>query len=460
MAAFMDGLRRLIRSPGFKFFLVGALILLLGIPLALIWFTVEERESRAQNVRSEIAGTWGGPQKLSGPYLLVPYNVKILTKENDKDIERREERLAVFLPDSVNITGDAKTQILKRSIYEVTVYDGTLHLEGRFASPDVRLADKDVATVHWQEAVIALTLSDVSGLKEAATFVINGNKKIPFEPGVGLSNSSYSGINVRPFTNARSEVPEAFSFSTDLAFKGSSSINFDPVGRETKISFKSGWPHPSFGGAFSPESRNVHANGFDANWRVPHLARSVPQIWAISGVSDREVFSRFSNQSFGVNFFVPVDYYDLVNRATKYGLMFLAVAFLGVFVLELTSGKAVHPVQYIFVGLAMILFYVLLLSLSEHIGFTIAYVVAAAATGGMLSLYVGNVLCDWRRGLIMLLVFLILYSLLYLILRLQDYALLAGAVASFVMLTITMFTTLRVKWSGEPVSSDARQQAG
>jgi inner membrane protein len=150
-----------------------------------------------------------------------------------------------------------------------------------------------------------------------------------------------------------------------------------------------------------------------------------------------------------VNFYVPVDYYDLVNRAAKYGLLFLAVGFAAVLVLELTSGRRVHAVQYVFVGLAMILFYILLLGLSEHVGFTDAYLIASGATGGMLSLYVGKSLASALKGLVMLSVFLILYGLLYLILRLEDYALLAGAVASFVMLTIVMFATLRVNWSGE-----------
>jgi inner membrane protein len=153
-----------------------------------------------------------------------------------------------------------------------------------------------------------------------------------------------------------------------------------------------------------------------------------------------------------VSFFVPVDYYALVNRAAKYSLMFLSVAFLAVLVLELTSGHRIHAVQYVFVGLAMILFYVLLLSLSEHIGFTLAYVLASAATGGMLSIYTGKAMQSAARGYIMLFIFLILYGLLYLILRLEDFALLAGAVAGFIMLTVTMFATLRINWSGEATS--------
>lgn len=161
----------------------------------------------------------------------------------------------------------------------------------------------------------------------------------------------------------------------------------------------------------------------------------------------------------GVNFYVPIDYYDLVNRAAKYGLLFLAVGFFGVLVLELTSGRRFHAVQYVFVGLAMILFYVLLLGLSEHVGFTTAYLVASGATGGMVSLYVGKSLQNALKGFMMLSIFLILYGLLYLILRLEDYALLAGAVASFVMLTLVMFATLRVNWSGEAGAIGARQLA-
>jgi inner membrane protein len=448
-ATFLDSFGRFTRSPGFKFFLVLFLVLLLMIPLGLIWFLVTERESRANAVTAEVAQLWGQDQHISGPYLIVPYNVKVVITQGDKQVEQLQERRAVFLPESLNVNGEAKTEIRHRAIYDVTVYGAKLAMEGRFASPDISLADADIVSVRWRDAVLAVAVSDVSGLTQGATLAL-GDRQMPFEPSMGLPYNTMSGIHARiaPL-DAADQAPAAFDFRFALSLNGSSSLDFAPVGRETAVRLTSNWPHPSFSGAFLPESREVRPDGFTANWRVPHLARSVPQVWSLAGHNAQYSLNQFGAYQFGTQFYVPVDYYNLVNRAAKYGLMFLAVAFLAVFVLELTSGKRVHAVQYVLVGLAMILFYALLLSLAEHIGFPLAYLAAAVATGGMLSLYVGHALADAVKGLIMLCVFLILYGLLYLILRLEDYALLAGAVAGFVMLTVTMFATLRVNWSGE-----------
>ena len=176
---------------------------------------------------------------------------------------------------------------------------------------------------------------------------------------------------------------------------------------------------------------------------MPHLARSVPQSWTL----ERGKLNRLNAYQFGVRYFAPVDFYDLVSRAAKYGILFLALAFMAVFVMELLSGKRIHAVQYVFVGLAMIFFYVLLLSFSEHIGFAPAYAAAAIATGTMLAVYFSRVFANWRFGLATAILFILIYSVLYMILRLEDYALLAGAVLSFAALTGVMFATLRVDWS-------------
>ncbi len=189
---------------------------------------------------------------------------------------------------------------------------------------------------------------------------------------------------------------------------------------------------------------------------MPHLARSVPQAWSLSDYG----LDRFSQSMFGVNYYLPVDFYAVVSRATKYGVLFLGLAFMAVFVLELLSRKSVHPVQYLFTGISLIFFYVLLLSLSEHIGFALAYIAASLATGTMLSVYVARSLGSWRLGAVMAGVFALLYGLLYLILRLEDYALLAGALMGFAMLTVTMFATLRVDWSGSGRPEPARAAGG
>jgi inner membrane protein len=307
-----------------------------------------------------------------------------------------------------------------------------------------------VASVRWRDAAFVLGLSGVAGLKEAAVLKIAGAPDIAFAPSVGFPSTHLTGIHAKLAGGGgtpppdRDQPPQPFAFTVDLSFNGSVSLSVAPVARETRVSLGSDWPHPSFAGAFLPDERQVTAAGFTAMWRIPHLARSVPEAWSLAEGG----LERLQPFAFGVNMIDPVDFYSLVNRAAKYGIMFVALAFMAVFCLELASGRRVHPVQYLFTGLALVLFYVLLLSLAEHLGFARAYVIAAVATGTMLAVYVGAVMSSLARGLMMLVVFAATYAMLYLILQLEDYALLAGAILGFLALTGVMFGTLRVDWSG------------
>jgi inner membrane protein len=450
-------LQRLARSPAFKFFLVSFLIVLLLVPLALVFGLVQEREGRAREVKAEVARVWGRAQQISGPFLVVPYTVRTEIVQGDKRVEQVQERRAVFLPEKLDIKADAASKTLHRSIYEVVVYTSRIAMEGSFLAPDMADVAADVQSVRWSDASFVLAISDVSGLKEAATLTLNGQRRLPFAPSTGLPAARQNGIHVK-LAGAGAEImpgadlpPRPFSFQLELVLGGTTSLDFAPVARETALSMTSNWPHPSFSGAFVPIDRSVGGGGFTASWRIPHLARSVPSAWTLppSGLD------QFRAYQFGVQLIQPVDFYNLVTRAAKYGVLFLALAFMAVFVLELLSGRRVHPVQYLFVGLAMIFFYVLLLSLAEHIGFAPAYLAAAGASGGMLSLYVGKALESLRQGTIMLAVLLLLYGLLYLILNLEDYALLAGAILGFVALTVIMFATLRIDWSGRAGAATA-----
>ena len=440
---------RVARSPAFKFFLICFLILLLLIPLLMVVALVSEREGRANSVRTDVARTWGGAQQLSGPFLAVPYTVRVETREGDKRIETTQERRAIFLPEDLSIDGKAASSVLHRSIFDVNVFTANLALEGRFQAPDIADVDPNAISVRWRDAVLVLAISDVAGLKEAATVTINGSDTLPFAPSVGLPVTYPSGIHAKlggAASVVQGDAPlKPFTFRANLVFTGSQVLTFAPAARETKVALTSDWPHPSFSGSFLPVDRSISDDGFKATWRVPHLARSVPHAWMLGSDGGLD---RFGHYQFGVTFYQPVDFYDYTLRAVKYGILFLAVGFMGVFVLELLSTKRVHAVQYLFVGLSMVFFYVLLLSLSEHIGFAWAYIAASAATGGMLCIYVGKVLESRRSGLLMLLLFAVLYALLYLILTLEDYALLAGALLGFAALTAVMFTTLRIDWSG------------
>ena len=450
--------RRFLNSPGFKFFLICGLVLALLIPLLLVWALVEEREQRAEGVRQEVAQEWGRAQRIIGPVLIVPYTVVVVTGLGDKRTEEVQERRAVFLPQTLNVNGSAATKVLHRSIYDVAVYTGELEFEGRFAAPDLSEVATEVHSVRWHDAVLALAVSDVSGLKTAASLLIDGGTKIPFEPSIGVSGAR-DGIHARlmsatslfpaagamPGTSPAAAPMSAFDFKFALTLNGSSELTFAPIAQETTVNLSSDWPNPSFTGAFLPTDRTLEPAQFSAHWLVPHLARSIPQAWSHFD----QGLERIDPYQFGVRFIVPVDFYQLVTRAAKYAMMFLATAFMAVFLLELGSARHVHPVQYLFVGFAMILFYILLLSLAEQIGFLWSYLIAVTATIGLISLYVARVQGSAVKGLAMLLVLSLLYGLLYLILRLEDYALLAGAVAGFVMLAVVMFSTLKVDWSGE-----------
>ncbi len=443
-------IQRVARSPAFKFFLVLFLILLLLVPLALVFGLANEREGRARQVQSEVARVWGAAQQLSGPFLVVPYTVRIETVQGDKRIEQMQERRAVFLPEQLDVKAHTASKVLQRSIYEVAVYTARATLEGRFLAPDIADVASEVVSVRWNDAIFVLGLTDVSGLKEAAILRVNDQREVPFAPSLGIPGVNQTGIHVKlaaagdQVLAAPDQPPKAFAFKLELVFGGSTSLEVAPVARETRMTMTSDWPHPSFSGAFLPIERSVRADGFSASWRVPHLARSVPGAWSLNTAG----IDRFRPYQFGVQLYQPVDFYNLVTRAVKYAVLFLSLAFMAVFVLELMAGRPMHPVQYMFAGLAMVFFYVLLLSLAEHVGFGPAYFVAAAACGGMLATYVGMALQSRMRGLTILAVLGTLYGLLYLILKLEDYALLAGAILGFTALTVVMFATLHIDWSG------------
>ena len=305
----------------------------------------------------------------------MPYTIKVETKDGDKRVETIVERRAVFAPEQLEIAADSTSQVLHRGLYDVNVYTAKVAVSGRFGKPDISLVVADPQTVRWNDAVLVLGLSDVSGLKEAASVKIDGTQDIAFAPSIGIAGVEANGIHARlidrtPTAPGTTEAPlQAFTFQTALTFTGSGQLSFAPAARETSVAMNSDWPSPSFSGAFLPAERSVTDRSFTATWRIPHLARSVPQAWVLND----QGLERLHPHMFGVSFYQPVDFYDLVNRSVKYSVLFLAAAFMAVFLLETQSAKRVHWVQYLFTGVALTFFYVLLLSLAEHIGFGWSY---------------------------------------------------------------------------------------
>lgn len=430
---------RFLRSPSVKLFSIGFIILVLMIPLLMVWGVLSDRERRADDVVSEIGTSWGGPQRLSGPFLIVPFVDVQKRKVDDEVVESKIRRHAVFLPEDLTISGTSDGKMLKRSIFEVSVYEADMMVEGSFKAPDMSPYVNESSLVEWNKAVVAFGVKDVRAFRENVGISVDGQTPIPFEPSLGALSNAGSGIHAALVMD-----DSGFSFSIPLRLRGSQSLKFTPSARETDISLASNWPDPSFSGSFLPTSREVTEDGFEASWHIPHLARSVPQSWLLSN----DEIHGLNRYEFGVTYYQPVDFYQLVSRSLKYAVLFIAIVFAAVFVLEALSGARVHVIQYLFVGLSQIVFYLLLLSFAEHVGFVTAYMIASVATVGLLTFYTGIVLKGFARGGVMLAVLCATYGLLYFLLKLQDFALLVGSIAVFVILAITMFTTLRLDWYG------------
>ena len=292
MEQLFGALQRFARSPAFKFFLIAFLIVLLLVPLVLVFGLVSEREGRAREVQRDVARVWGAAQQVSGPFLVVPYTVRLETTQGDKRIEQIQERRAVFLPEQLDLKVDVASKILHRSIYEVVVYTSRVTFAGRFLAPDMADVASDVLAVRWNETTFALGLSDVSGLKEAATLTINGQRQAPFAPSLGIPTANQTGIHVKLAAAgdqvlAGSDAPtKPFEFKLELLFGGSASLDFAPVARETRLAMTSDSAASELFRRLPADRANrFKADGFSASWRVPHLARSVPAAWSLTPAS-------------------------------------------------------------------------------------------------------------------------------------------------------------------------------
>lgn len=447
------------KSPAVK--LVGLMVIgfMLMIPLALVWALAYERDLRSGSVIREIGQQWGAPQHLSGPYLVLPYRIEVVgtkrvevvggTADNpvvlhrDEPDIREEIRYAVFAPQLLKVDGDIETSVRKRSIYEATVYTADLDLSGRFdpiAEIDTR---ETVIGIEWEKMQLVVGIAGLSGI-ESAELRANSGEPVRLEPGTGtLSGLGMAAVHSPSVIGSAEDMAGGLAFRLDLRLRGSQSFRIAPTGSLTEVDIRSPWPHPGFIGRFLPGEREIGDTGFSASWSVPHLARPLPSQWSMGD----ERLGDLSAYEFGVRFVTPVDFYSLVDRALKYGLMFIGIVFAIVFAMEISTGSRVHGVQYLLVGLMIIMFFLLLLAFAEHIGFPRAYLVASLATGTVLTAYVAAVFGGLKRALAAAFSFVVLYAVLYLILQLEDYALLAGACLGFLMLTAVLFGTRRLDWS-------------
>jgi inner membrane protein len=410
---------------------------------------IEERNMTRLEAEGEIIGIQGGEQIIAGPVVIVPYLKKL--KDEEGKIEEFTEQ-AYFLPSTLEIAGSVDTEKRSRGIYEVTVYTADLRVTGTFIDPDFgdwRIAEKDV---FWQDAALVVELPDMRGLQERVILQWD-SQRIAFVASQGeiglfageirapLHRDALRGASPA-YADTDSGTPHTHDFSFDLHLQGGRSLSFVPLGEETRVELASAWTGPSFNGAFLPIERSLSEEGFDADWYVLSLNRGYAQQWLRGEVDGSAVL----DSVFGVELMIPVDTYLKSLRSVKYGILFVLLPFLLFFLFEVASGRKVHPFQYLLVGLAVCLFYLLLVSLSEHLIFDWTYLLACVATIALITFYSSAVLAAWRRAWVMSLVLAAGYLFLYAALKSEDYALLIGSLGLFVILAGVMVLTRRIDW--------------
>ena len=416
-----------------KILTIGLLIIVLLIPTFMVQSLIREREMRRDETVKEIDSSWGSEQQLIGPILTIPYIVHF--KNSEGELVEYQNRLHL-LPDHLDISCVLKPEMRYRGIYETVLYNADLSVSGIF--PNFALTDHHIKNedVQWNDITLSVGISDMKGIQDLIAVQWDGHE-YGINPGVPDEDNITSGVSVDvPFDLKQDS--HAFQFNLDL--NGSSKFEIAPLGKTTTLSVESDWGNPSFTGAFLPDTRSIGDHHFEADWKVLHLNRNYPQSWIGPQKNIRE-------SAFGVELKMAVDQYQKTMRTSKYAIMFISLTFLCFFMIELLSDSFVHAIQYLLVGFALVLFYSLLLAISEHLHFTYAYLMASVGMIALISLYTKSFLRQNKlAGLIMVLLIL-LYSYLFIVLQLQDYALLLGNLGLFVALALVMYLTRKIDWS-------------
>jgi inner membrane protein len=413
---------------------IAVLVLLLLIPASMLQSLVYERSTLQNSAISEICQNWSNGQTVTGPVLSIPYTV-IIKKDSNQII--RDKKYIHYLPEQLSINGEILPRVLKRGIYKASLYESSLDISGKFDLPVLNAPLLGAEKILYDEAFLQIGIPDMRGINNKVTVNWNGNEKTA-EPGLPIYEIVSSGIHV-PLHMQESSVGSTFPFQLNLKLKGSDTILFTPVGKETHVKITSPWSSPSFYGAFLPESRTITDKGFSADWNILQFNRNYPQSWIGSGYD-------IAASSFGVRIITPVQHYQMVTRSVKYAALIILLTFVVFFMVEITRKYKVHPFQYLLIGAALILFYALLLSLSEQISFGIAYLTAAGATTLMLSLYTLSILRKYSAMLLFCGLFSTMFGFLYVILQSEDYALLLGSTGLFLLLGAIMYLTRKINW--------------
>ena len=420
-----------------KVFIVGIIAIALLIPKFMILELIGERQNTAELTKHEVMEKWSLAQTVRGPVLSLPYIERSFGK-NGKEISA-EIRECYILPKMLNINGEIFPQERKRSIYETEVYETEIALGGFFDLSDFNDLKISADDILWDKAKILVAISDLRGISDRVSLKWN-DSAYAFIPGMENKLIGNNGISLLLPHLSPADFPCEFQFS--LYLKGSESLIFAPLGETTEAALKSSWNDPGFIGNFLPADHTINSDGFTANWKILNFNRNFPQEW-------KKDEYRITDADFGVQLVSVADHYQKSSRSAKYAILVILFTFLSFFLNEVITKQKVHPFQYILVGFAVLVFYLLLLSISEQLGFNIAYLISALSVITMVFFYTRTFLKTWINTIIQTLILTFSFGFIFVLMQLETLALLVGSIGLFVVLALTMFFTRKINWYNE-----------
>ncbi|MBC7874222.1 MAG: cell envelope integrity protein CreD [Ferruginibacter sp.] len=447
-----------------KGFIIGLMALIMMIPMLYVKDLVFERQERQKEAAREITSKWAGPQNIIGPVIGIPF-----WKADGTDTALKKsgtKHIAYFLPDSLEITAVVTPREKHRGIFKVMLFETRITIKGSFQELAIGKLDIAADQFIWNEAFVTMSIADNKGLNDQLTIQWK-DSTLELSPQPGQGNDGMSALlkatSMDDFRNTR--------FHTSIDLNGSEQLLFTPVGKSTIVHVNSTWEHPSFSGSMLPQTTGVNTSGFKAMWKSMSHKRNFPQQWVDNAYTLTHYFPkpatgnevRFDGSSrsstvttvstasigasaFGVDLFIPVNGYQKTLRTIKYALLCILLTFVAFFLIETGNEKSAHPFQYGLIGLALILFYTLLLSISEYTGFNTAYLLAAGATVGLIAWFVRSILQSAKATTILSVVLVLIYSYVFSLLQLQDYSLLLGSIGLFLTLAVVMFFSKKMQW--------------
>ena len=441
-----------------KLISIGFLILILMLPSSWIQDMIVERQQRAGQVIHEVTDKWSGSQTVSGPVLVIPYRKQEIIDhgKDGKEIKEHIEK-AFFLPDQLDIKGTVNPELLHRGIFDAVVYESALQIKSTFSKPDFKNLSIPEDRIEWSGAYLIFGITDLRGISVNPTLTV-AEKTFTAEPSnnIGISitkklkeaDAEYDYVERKSTVSSNGiisklgwENQEDFTGDVNikLNLKGSQRLDFVPVGKTTSVNLSGPWSDPSFDGEFLPSKRDVSEQGFSASWKVLHFNRPFSQQWT----GDNQ---ELSGADFGVKLLIPVDQYQKSMRTSKYSVLIILLTFVALFLVEITQKIRIHPFQYILIGAALIIYYTLLLSFSEHVGYNLAYLFSSTAIVILVSLYATTFLPIKKLAILFSSLLVIFYTFIFVIILQQDFSLLLGSLGLFLIVSLLMYFSRKVNW--------------